>query len=79
MALTQFKALKNTIVSLSFNEDSLFSEILCFNEHETIEGELLKEEEYFGNILKYKNSIIYTVSIPQGIIEIDSYRFQKIT
>jgi hypothetical protein len=51
MTLTQFKALKSTIVSISSSETSI----------------------------KYKNSITYTVSIPQGIIEIDSYRFQKLT
>jgi hypothetical protein len=79
MTLTQFKALKSTIVSISSSETSIFSELISFNENETIEGELIKEEEYFGNILKYKNSITYTVSIPQGIIEIDSYRFQKLT
>jgi hypothetical protein len=79
MTLTQFKALKTTIVSISSNEVSIFSELISFNENEIIEGELIKEEDYFGNILKYKNSIIYTVSIPKGIIEIDSYRFQKLT
>lgn len=76
----KFKAKQNTALGVYLSiEDSSLLKILEIEKDQIIEGNIIKEEEYFGNYRKYFGSTSYTISIPEiGLVDINSNKFEKL-